>query len=131
MEGGVEQDKIVYKDLSYRIIGIMFDVYNNLGSGYQEKYYQRAIELALLKENIRFRPQCPYRIIYKEKIIGRYFMDFIIDDRMVLEIKRGDYFSRKNIGQVIGYLKATKLKLGIIVNFTSDGVKYKRILNIK
>lgn len=131
MQGGVENDKIIYRELSYEIVKILFEVYNDLGYGYQEKYYQKALELAFTQANIKYNSQCPFKIRYKGKIIGRYFLDFIIEDKTVLEIKKGNYYSKKNFEQVTAYLKATGLKLAILANFTSNGVKYKRILNIK
>lgn len=57
-------------------------------------------------------------------------MDFVVEDKIVLEIKRGDYFRRSNIDQIKGYLEATDLKLGILINFTNKGLKYKRIVNL-
>jgi len=131
MRGGASDNRIIYKELSYEIVKILFEVYNNLGYGYQKKYYQRAIEVAFTKVGFEYKSQCPYKIRYKGEIIGRYFIDFIIEDKIVLEIKKGDYYSRKNFEQVYAYLKATGLKLAIIANFTSDGVKFKRVLNIR
>ncbi len=69
-------------------------------------------------------------LFFKEKIIGKDFLDFLIDDKIVLELKKGDNFSRKSIEQVYEYLQATKLKLGIIAQFSSNGLKFKRIVNI-
>jgi len=129
MQGGA--NKIIYKELSYKIIGILFDVFNEIGPGYKEKHYQKAIEVEFRKRGINFISQCPYKIRYKGDIIGSYYMDFLVEGKIVLEIKKGDFLSRKNINQINGYLRATGLKLGILVNFTSDGIKYKRILNIK
>jgi len=122
---------LIYPELSYKIIGILFDVYNKLGPGYQEKYYQRAIASAFRKQRFAFREQVPIPLIYLEEKIGRYFLDFLIENKIVLEIKRGDRFSRKDIEQVYAYLKAKKLKLGLLANLTNRGVKFKRILNIK
>jgi len=69
-------DKVIYKDLSYKIVGIVFDVYNDLGYGYQEKYYQRAIEKYLLINKTKFKTQVPYNIAVHGEVIGRYFLDF-------------------------------------------------------
>ena len=112
-------------------MSVMFAVYNELGFGYKEKYYQKAIEIALKKAEISFKPQCPYKIRYKDEIIGRYYMDFVVEDKIVLKLKAGNYFVKGNINQTLGYSIATNLKLGILVNFTREGIKYKRILNIK
>jgi len=122
-------DKIIYKELSYKVIGILFDVYNDLGYGYQEKYYQKAIEKYFQENNVIFKREVPFKISAKGEIIGRYYLDFIIEKNIVLEIKKGNYFSKKNIDQVKGYLKATGLKLAIIANFTPHGVKFFRVLN--
>ena len=130
MQGGLKTDKIIYPELSYKIIGILFEVSNIIGPGFKEKHFQRAIEVAFNKYKIRFLRECPFRLRYHGKIIGRYYMDFVVEDRIVLEIKRGDYFSRQNIHQLKGYLEATGLKLGILANFTSSGLRYKRIINL-
>lgn len=124
-------EKILYPELSYSIVGILFDVYNELGGDYQEKYYQRAVASALRLKKINFVEQLPVLLEYQESKIGRYYLDFLIDGKIILEIKRGDYFSRTNIRQLYTYLRATKLNLGIIANFTTKGVKFKRIVNIK
>ena len=124
-----EGDYIIHRELSYKIVGILFDVYNELGYGYQEKYYEKAIRQCLITEKIFFSEQAPYKIIFRGEVIGRYFIDFVIDRKIVLEIKRGNYFSQKHIRQIKGYLKATDLKLAILAHFTSSGVKIFRALN--
>jgi GxxExxY protein len=130
MQGGIKSDKIIYPELSYKIMGILFEVYNELGYGYKEKYYQKAVEVSLVKSYIKYVRECPYKIRYKGEIIGRQFIDFVIEDLMVLELKKGHYFSRRNFEQVESYLKVTGLKLAILANFISTGVVYKRVLNI-
>ncbi len=126
----LKKSDLIYPELCYKIVGILYDVYNELGFGYQEKYYQRAIAIAFNKNKIQFEEQVNVLLDYQNSNIGRYFLDFLIKDKMVLEIKRGDYFSKKNIEQIYPYLIATNLKLGILANFTSSGVKFKRIVNI-
>lgn len=124
-----KNNKVIYKELSYKIIGILFEVYNDLGYGYQEKHYEIAITKYLISAKINFKRQAPYLIKAKGEIIGRYYLDFLLEDKIVLEIKKGNYFSRRNIEQVKGYLKVTGMKLGILANFTSSGVKFFRVLN--
>lgn len=126
-----EGNKLIYKDLSYQIIGIVFEVFNNLGFGYQEKIYQKALEIAFSRKRLQFVSQSPYKIRYKGEIVGRYFMDFVVEDKIVIELKQGNYFSRKNFEQVNAYLKATGYKLAILINFTSGGIKFKRMLNLQ
>ncbi len=122
---------LIYPDLSYKIIGILYDVYNKLGYGYQEKYYQRAIESALKTKGIKFKGQFFVRMRYQNQDIGNYRIDLLIEDRIVVEIKVGNRFISKNIKQTYAYLKATNLKLAILVNFTPYGITFKRIVNIE
>jgi len=125
------ESKVIHKELSYKIVGVLFEVYNELGYGYQEKYYERAIEKYFIAEKMNFKRQIPYKITAKGEVIGRYYLDFLVEDKIVLEIKKGNYFSKRNIEQVKGYLKITGMKLAILANFTPSGVKYFRVLNPK
>ncbi len=129
MQEKINSNKIIYKELSYQIVGILFEVYNDLGYGYQEKYYEKAIEKYFIAAKLKFKRQAPYKIAVKDEVIGRYYLDFIVEDKIVLEIKKGNYFSKRNIEQVKGYLKATGMKLAILANFTPSGVKFLRVLN--
>lgn len=125
----MDEKKVVHKELSFKIMGILFEVYNNLGYGYQEKYYERAIEKYFKDGKIKFKRQALFNIAIKGEIIGRYYLDFLVEDKIVLEIKKGNYFSKQNMEQVKGYLKATGMRLAILANFTADGVKFIRVLN--
>ena len=124
-------DDLIYPELSYKIVGILFSVFNDLGSGYKEKYYEKAIAQYLKNRNIDSVCQAPYQIREKDEIIGRQYLDFLIENKIILEIKRGNYFSIKNIQQVNIYLKVTNLRLAILANFTPHGIKFKRLVNIK
>jgi len=127
----LKRKDLIYPELSYQIVGILFEIFKELGSGYQEKYYQRAIAAEFKRCGLNYKEQVPTPIKYKGTRIGSYFLDFLIEGQIILEIKSGKNFSRKNIEQVNGYLKAFDLSLGIIANFTSEGVMYRRIVNIK
>ncbi|MAG11533.1 MAG: GxxExxY protein [Parcubacteria group bacterium] len=122
-------DKVVYKELSYKIVGLLFEVYNALGYGYQERYYERALAKCFKDEGISFKQQVQYRIMFRDEEIGRYQLDFMVDNKIVLELKRGARFSKRSIEQVKGYLKVTGLQLAILANFTPQGVNFLRILN--
>jgi GxxExxY protein len=125
-----KEKEFIYEDLSYKINGILFDVFNELGPGLSEKYYQKAINIALKLGGLKNKEQVYIPLSYKEIKIGNYYLDFLIEDKIILEIKKGNYFRRQNISQVFQYLKETNLKLGILANFTSSGVKIKRIVNL-
>ncbi|MEI6378079.1 MAG: GxxExxY protein [Candidatus Falkowbacteria bacterium] len=126
----MKEEKYLYKELSFSIVGAAYDAYNQLGVGFKEKHYQKAMAELLKTRNINFREQVPWEIKINDKIIGRYFFDLLIENSIVVELKKGDYYVRGNIDQVKSYLSATGLKLAILINFTSKGVKFLRIINI-
>ena len=121
----------MYSDLSYKVIGVLFEVWNNVGVGHKEKFYQKAVARELEISKTNFKEQLPAKIEYKGKFLGLYYFDFLIEDKMILEIKVRNFFSKKDIEQLYSYLKSKNLKLGMIAHFTRTGVKFKRVLNIK
>lgn len=127
----VYKKDLLYPELSYQVIGILFDVFTNLGYGYKENQYQKAIEIALSSIPLDYKSQLPVIVSFKDKFVTTVYLDFLIENKIVLEIKRGNMFLKKDIDQVFNYLKAINLKLGILARFTKDGVKFKRIINIK
>lgn len=120
---------IVHPELSYKLMGVLFDVHSSLGNRYQEKYYQRAIEEGLKKKNLAFKKELSVDLQYNGKKIGKYFLDFLIEDKIVLEIKVVPRLLPKDFKQVLAYLIAHNLHLGILANFRTDSLTYKRILN--
>lgn len=125
----VKRNDILYPELSYKIVGLAFNVYNTLGPGYHEKYYQQAFAEELANHKITFRREVPSQVLYRGKSLGRNFIDFLIDDKIIVEVKKGDHFSKTHLDQVLNYLKITNKKLALIINFGSREVKFKRILN--
>jgi len=122
-------EKLIYPDLSFKIIGCVFEVFNNLGPNHRESLYQKAVAKELGQKNIKFVAQFPIDLKYKGEIIGKNFFDFNIENKIILELKVGLYIRKRNFEQLIDYLKLSNLKLGIIVCFTSGGVKFHRLLN--
>lgn len=124
------REDLVYYNECYKIVGILLSVYNQLGYGYDEKTYQKAIAIALRKAGYKFTEQLYVPVIFEGKVIDKNYFDFLIEDIIVLEIKRGDHFSTAHIKQVYEYLVAKNLKLGILAYFAPHGVHYKRIVNL-
>lgn len=120
---------LVEKELSYQLMGLLFDVHNKLGNEYQEKYYQRAVEEALKEKKISYKREIDIDLLYNDQKIGKYFLDFLIEDRIILEIKTIGSFQPQQIRQVLAYLKATNKSLGILANFRTSQLTYKRIVN--
>lgn len=107
----------------------MYEVFNELGYGYQEKHYEKAVEKCFKEKNLKYKRQLPYKVLFQGEEIGKFYFDFLVENKIIIELKKGDYFAKRNINQVKEYLKATGLKLAIIVNFTHHGIKTLRILN--
>lgn len=122
--------RILYKELSYKIVGLLFQVHNELGDGHKEKYYENALAVALDQDGIKYKRQVGQALTFRDKVIGKYYLDFLIDDKIVLELKRGERFSQKHINQVKEYLRVTGLQLAILATFRQAGVKTLRIVNL-
>ena len=126
-----KEGKLIYEELTYEILGALFEVQNQLGFGYQEKHYYKAIKSEFTRRKIKFTEQFPIVLLYKGETIGRFYIDFLVEEIIPIEIKQGNYFSKKNIEQAYQYLRANSWKLGLLVNFTKNGVRFRRILNIR
>lgn len=122
---------LLYPELSYKLVGVLYEVSNKPGHKYEERYFQKTTATFLKEAKIQFKEQVPVKLIVGSKEITKGIVDFLIEDTIILEIKKGDRFLKGNIDQVNGYLQMTGLQLGILANFTSRGLQFKRILNIR
>ncbi|MBI2032433.1 MAG: GxxExxY protein [Candidatus Levybacteria bacterium] len=120
---------VVLPKLSYKIMGILFNVQNELGPSLLEKYYQKAIEQDLIRNKLTFKREVPVSLEYQGKNIGRYLLDFVIEDFIILEIKAQQNYSPKFFKQALSYLIQTNHPLAIIANFRGMKLRYKRIIN--
>lgn len=125
----VDKAKVVYPELSYEIVGLLYDVHNQLGNRYQEKYYQRAVEVKLKSKKIPYKKEIEVDLTIDNEKIGKYFLDFLVEDKLVLELKVKPSLTKSDYRQIRAYLQSCKLKLGILVNFYKERLEYKRILN--
>ncbi len=126
----LRRDDLVYPELSYKLIGYAYEVFDELGPGHSEKTYQKAFAIMLRKNNHQFSEQVYYPIRFKDEIISKAFLDFSVDEKVIIELKKDERFSKTNIEQVLDYLKRSNLKLALLINFGKDGVIFKRIVNV-
>ncbi len=103
-------------------------VYNELGPGYKEEIYQKALKVELSSNNISFEPQKALSIIFKGTQVGLHFLDFLVEDKVVVEIKALSRLDNSCEAQVISYLKASGCEVGLLINFGEEELIYKRIL---
>lgn len=108
---------LLYPELSYKLQGCFFKVYNTLGFGHKEVLYQRALEEELTNNHIVFEKEASLSITYGNKMIGEYRPDFTVDNKIIVEIKALEFLPQKLISQLVYYLKGTNYKLGYLVNF--------------
>ncbi|MFH1946685.1 MAG: GxxExxY protein [Candidatus Magasanikbacteria bacterium] len=125
----IRRKDLFYPELSFKLNGIFFEVAKQLGGGHQEKYYQKAIKIGFEKSGIKFIEQAYVPLKFDNEIVGKYFLDFLVEDKIVIEIKRGEFISRKIIDQTKQYLETLDLKLGLLVCFTHGGAIIKRVVN--
>lgn len=121
--------ELYLKEESYKIIGICMEVHKILGKGHSEKVYGDALEYEFQKNNIPYNRELRYNIAYKDIVLpSYYFADFVIFDEIILELKAIAVLTSSEIKQTLNYLAASKNKLGLLVNFGEDSLKYKRII---
>ena len=126
----LRREDLLFPELSYKIIGCAFDLYNKIGGGHNEKHYQRGMAMLFKERKIKFKEQLYYPLKFQEKILGKLFFDFLVEEKIIVEIKKTNLYSKRHIDQVLEYLKTSKLQLAIIINFGTDKVHSKRIINL-
>lgn len=119
-----------YLDLTEKIIGASFEVYKYLGSGFQEVIYQRALAYEFQKAVLTFEREIAQQIFYRdlEKPIGTRRADFVVDGKVLVEIKAVSELQDVHMAQALNYLKAYKLEVGLLINFGSKSMEFKRLI---
>jgi len=119
---------LIHEELTYKIIGAAMEVYNELGSGFLESVYQEAFEIELQKQNIPYQKEVRLNIIYKDITLKKHFYaDFICYGKIVIELKALSKIAPEHYAQILNYLKATGLHVGLLLNFGEKTLNYKRL----
>ena len=108
---------IKYKALTEKIIKIFYRVYNKLGYGFLERVYENAMMIEFKKEGIPAVQQSAIKVLYENSIIGEYFADILVDDKVIVELKASRSLGLENEAQLLNYLKATDIEVGLLLNF--------------
>lgn len=119
-----------FKDLTEKIIGASFEVHKFLGNGFQEVIYQRALAYELQKAGLDFKREIEQDIFYKdlEDPIGTRRADFVIEQKVLVELKAIIQLEDVHLAQILNYLKAYKLEVGLLINFGSKSLTFKRVV---
>jgi GxxExxY protein len=123
-----QNNKIIHKRLSYKIIDLALEVHNELGCGFLEKVYENALMILLDRENLPAKQQAPVDVCFQGQVVGQYFADILVDNKLILELKTVEAIGNVHKAQVLNYLRATGLKLGLILNFAKPRFEYKRLV---
>ena len=116
------------KELTYLINGAVFEVNKVLGPGFLEKVYENSMMVELKKRHLKAQAQEPIKIEYKGEIVGEYFADIVVENRVILELKAVESLQKIHEAQILNYLKATDYEIGLLINFTYPKAEIKRFV---
>jgi len=126
------EDDFIFKDESYQLIGILFEVHKNLGKGFSEIVYKDALEYEFKLHKIPFEREKEFKVQYKDVILKhKFYADFVVFDNIILEIKTVECFNANHYNQCLNYLKISSYKLAVLANFNLISLEYKRIIDSK
>lgn len=114
------------EELTYKIRGCVFEVFKELGAGFSEKVYEKALMIELKNQGLDSKAQQSLTVLYKNEIVGEYVTDIVVDKKVVLELKAISKITSVHEAQILNYLKATGLKVGLLINFTYPKASVKR-----
>ena len=118
-------------DITYKINGAIFEVNKILGPGFLEKVYENALLFELKNRGLEADKQVPIKVNYKDKLVGEYFADILVENQVIIELKTIVNLDNNHEAQLLNYLKATGIKVGILVNFKQTRAEIKRmVLNL-
>lgn len=116
----------LYSDLTYQIIGSLYEVHNELGSVHKESVYMKAVSLAFKNKKIKFVQEKSLPVFFQRQKVGTYRPDFVIEDKVILELKAVSNLTQEMLDQIYYYVKATPYKLVLLANFGSNRLMIKR-----
>ena len=115
-------------DITYQINGAVFEVNRLLGHGFLEKVYRNALLIELRKRGLKAESEVPIQVQYKGELVGDYFADIVVEDRIILELKAIEKLQPVHEAQLLNYLKATGMQVGLLINFTHPKAEIKRMV---
>jgi len=115
-------------DITYAINGAVFEVNNILGPGFLEKVYENALLVELKRRGLKVKNQVPISVSYKGEVVGEYFADLLVEDKVIVELKTVESLDRAHEAQLLNYLKATNFRVGLLVNFKHKKADIKRMV---
>ena len=120
---------LLYKQECFQLVGLCMEIHRELGKGHDEVIYKDALVVELSRANIPFSRERKYEVTYKDVILPHhYFADFVVWDKIIFEAKAVEKLTDSHVKQVLNYLAASKLRLGLLGNFGADSLEWKRVI---
>ena len=115
-------------DITYAINGAVFEVNKVLGPGFLEKVYENALLIELRERGLKAENRVPIKVFYKNEVVGEYIADILVEEKVILELKAVDRLEKIHEAQILNYLKATGVQIGLLINFTHPKAEIKRMV---
>jgi GxxExxY protein len=118
---------LLHEDLTDKALGACFDVAHELGAGFLESVYEKALVVALQQKGLQVERQVPLTVKFRGVIVGEFFADILVEKKLIIELKSVSTLRPEHQAQVINYLKATSIEVGLLVNFGNPKLEYRRL----
>jgi len=118
---------LLHEELTGKVLEACFEVSNELGAGFLESVYEKALLIVLRQKGIRAKTQVPLNVVFRGEIVGEFFSDIVVEDKVILELKAVRALTPEHQAQLINYLNATGMEVGLLINFGRPKLEYKRL----
>ena len=122
-----DEENLPHHELTRAILGCCFEVMNELGPGFLERLYKNALLLAMREKNLQVETEKPFEVVFRNKVIGRYNADLVVEKKVIVELKCCESLVREHQAQVFNYLRVSGLPIGVLVNFRHRKLEYQRL----
>jgi len=127
----IQDEYIMHEEITKEIIGCAFEVINELGAGFLESVYERALLLALRQKGLSAISQHPVKVMFRGKCVGDFYADIFVEEKVIVELKAVKTIAPEHQAQIINYLNATGIEVGLLINFGNQKLDYKRFTRSK
>jgi len=114
------------EDVTHKVIGCAYQVYNKLGFGFLESVYRKAMVIEIEASGLRVQQESPLKVLYRDQVVGDFFADLLVEDELIVELKSVEHLGKAHEAQLVNYLVATGIEVGLLINFGSTCVDVKR-----
>jgi GxxExxY protein len=123
----IKTEGLLHADLTDKVLGACFEVARELGAGFLESVYEKALIVALRQKGLHIEAQVPLKVKFRGVIVGEFFADILVENKLIIELKSVSAIRPEHQAQVINYLKATDIRIGLLINFGNPKLEYRRV----